>query len=368
MTRHIDTATLRDWLEQDRPVTVLDIRNDEDRSQWAIPGSLHINAYDALRKGEPGPLQTAVLPQDRPVVTVCNAGRMSEKAADVLSERGIDVLSLAGGMKAWSVAWNSAEVPLTDAATRVIQIRRTGKGCLSYLVISNGEAAVIDASLDSDVYANLAAQHGGPIRWVLETHIHADHLSRARQLADEHGARLVLPAQNRARFPFKAISEGEQVLVGAATLTALHTPGHTDESMAYLLNGEVLFSGDTLFVNGVGRPDLHAGADGARARTRALFHSLTRLRALPPQVVVLPAHTGQPVAFDGRPIQARISEIEQWLSRWLVSEDSFIERVTSRIPATPPNFAAIVGLNEAGERTDGDPTELEAGANRCAIS
>ena len=90
MTRHIDTATLRDWLEQDRRVTVLDIASNEDRTQWAIPGSVHINAYEALRKGEPGRLQDAVLPSDRPVVTVCNAGRMSEMAADFLTERGID--------------------------------------------------------------------------------------------------------------------------------------------------------------------------------------------------------------------------------------------------------------------------------------
>jgi glyoxylase-like metal-dependent hydrolase (beta-lactamase superfamily II) len=368
MTRHIDTATLRGWLERQRPVTVLDIRSDEDRGQWAIPGSVHINAYDALRKGEAGPLHDAVLPSDRPVVTVCNAGRMSEKAADVLSQRGIDVLSLTGGMKAWSLAWNSAEVTLTASATRVIQVRRTGKGCLSYLIASNGEAAVIDPSLGSEVYTSLAKQHGGRIRWVVETHLHADHISRARQLAEEHGAQLVLPAQNRARFPFTAISDGDQLRVGAATLTAMHTPGHTDESTAYLLNGEAVFSGDTLFVNGVGRPDLHAGADGARARAGALFRSLTRLRALPPQVLVLPAHTGQPVAFDGRAIQGRLSDIEKWLSEWLVFEDSFIERVTSRIPSTPPNFSTIVGLNEAGEQPEGDPAELEAGANRCAIS
>jgi len=368
MTRHIDTATLRDWLEQNRPVTVLDVRTDEDRGQWAIPGSVHINAYDALRKGEPGLLQDAILPPDPPVVTVCNSGRMSEKAADVLTARGFDVLSLVGGMKAWSLAWNSADVPLTDAATRVSQIRRTGKGCLSYLIVSHGEAAVIDPSLGSEVYTNLAKQQGAEIRCVLDTHIHADHLSRARQLADEHDAQLVLPAQNRARFPFTAMADGDELRIGAATLTAMHTPGHTDESTAFLLNGEVVFSGDTLFVNGVGRPDLHAGVDGARARAGALFHSLNSLRALPPQVLVLPAHTGQPVAFDGRAIHGRISDIDHWLSQWLVSEDSFIEHVTGRIPATPPNFSAIVELNEAGELPEGDPTDLEAGANRCAIS
>lgn len=91
MTRHIDTATLRDWLEQHRPVTVLDIRSDEDRGQWAIPGSLHINAYDALRKGEPGPLQDAILPSGRPVVTVCNAGDFLTFGFSLLEEGCCDV-------------------------------------------------------------------------------------------------------------------------------------------------------------------------------------------------------------------------------------------------------------------------------------
>lgn len=252
MTRHIDTATLRDWLEQDRPVTVLDVRSDEDRGQWAIPGSVHINAYDALRKGEPGLLQDAALPPDRPVVTVCNAGRMSEKAADFLTERGIDVLSLVGGMKAWSMAWNTATVPLADTTTRVIQIRRTGKGCLSYLIVSKDDAAVIDPSVGPEVYMGLAKQLGCRIRWVLETHIHADHLSRARQLAEQSGARLLLPAQDRVRFPFTAVVDGHQIKIGAATLTAMRTPGHTDESTAYLMDGVAVFSADTLFVNGVG--------------------------------------------------------------------------------------------------------------------
>ena len=177
-----------------------------------------------------------------------------------------------------------------------------------------------------------------------------------------------MPAQERARFPFAAVADGHQIKIGAATLTALRTPGHTEESTSYLVDGVAVFSGDTLFINGVGRPDLHAGTDGARARAHMLFQSLNRLRALPPEVLVLPAHTAEPVPFDGVAIQARIGDVEQWLSQWLRSEDSFIERITSRIPATPPNFSKIVGLNEAGREPEGDPTELEAGANRCAIS
>src|SRR5947209_1770468 len=99
MTNQIDADTLREWLEQERPVTVLDIRTDADRAQWAIPGSVHVNAYDALRAGEPGLLAHAALPPGRPVVTVCNLGRVSQTAAELLSGLGADARSLEGGMK-----------------------------------------------------------------------------------------------------------------------------------------------------------------------------------------------------------------------------------------------------------------------------
>src|SRR5688500_15145976 len=108
MATQVEMETLRTWLDRHQPVTVLDIRTNEDHEQWAIPGSIHVNAYDALRAGEPGALAVAALPSDRPVVTVCNAGRVSQTAADVLTARGFDARSLAGGMKAWSLAWNEA--------------------------------------------------------------------------------------------------------------------------------------------------------------------------------------------------------------------------------------------------------------------
>jgi glyoxylase-like metal-dependent hydrolase (beta-lactamase superfamily II)/rhodanese-related sulfurtransferase len=367
MADTIDANTLRDWLESHQPVTVLDVRSDEDRAQWAIPGSLHIDAYAALRAGEPGALASAELPHDRPVVTVCNAGRMSQVAAAVLADRGFDARSLAGGMKAWSLAWNIAEISLSDGAVRVIQLRRTGKGCLSYLVGSGSEAAVIDPSLPADVYVDLAHRRGWSIRHVLETHIHADHLSRARELAGQTGASLVLPMQRRVKFPFTAVTEGDRILVGNSTIAAIHTPGHTAESASFLLNDAAVFTGDTLFTNGVGRPDLHANEEAARERARLLFHSLVRLRELPPPMLVLPAHTSEPIPFDGRPIAGSLGDIGGWLSAWLSSESAFVARVTSQLPPTPPNFVRIVDLNESGDFHDGDPTDLEAGANRCAV-
>ena len=367
MTNTIEADTLRQWLETHQPVTVLDVRSDEDRAQWEIPGSVHINAYAALRVGQPGALAAVPLPLDRPVVTVCNAGHMSQVAATVLAQRGFDVRSLAGGMKAWSLAWNVADVSLPDSAVRLIQVRRTGKGCLSYVIGSDAEAVVVDPSVPADVYLDVARRRGWTIRHVLETHIHADHLSRGRELARETGAALVLPAQQRATFPFTAVGDGVSVAVGSSTLEVRHTPGHTNESTAYILDKAAVFTGDTLFIDGVGRPDLHGDAEAVRQRARDLFQSLSQLRELPPSMVVLPAHASEPIPFDGRPIAATLDEVSAWLSDWIRSEPAFVARVTSHLPPTPPNFLRIVELNEKGEFPSGDPTDLEAGANRCAV-
>ena len=192
-------------------------------------------------------------------------------------------------------------------------------------------------------------------------------MNDAMELARQTGATLRLPAQHRARFTFTPIAEGESIRLGPATLRALATPGHTQESMSYVLNDAAVFTGDTLFTNGVGRPDLHADPDAARHRAHTLFASLTRLQQLPSDLLVLPAHTSEPIAFDGRAVVARLDDVATWLSGWMVSESAFVERLTANLPPTPPNFVRIVELNEAGEFPTGDPTDLEAGANRCAV-
>jgi len=362
----IDVETLRDLLDKDQPVTVLDIRRAEDYSEWLIPGSLHVDAYDALKAGDPDALANADLPLNTPVVTVCNLGKTSAIAAEQLRDRGLEAFSLAGGMKAWSLAWNSAEVPVPGV--RVIQVRRTGKGCLSYVIGCEGEAAVIDASLDPEVYLGLANERGWTISSVLETHVHADHLSRSRKLAELSGATLRLPDQDRASYPFTPVRDEDEVKVGATTIAAMHTPGHTPESTCYLLDGRALFTGDTLFLSGVGRPDLEASREEARARARLLYQSLKKITALRPETLVLPGHTSEPVAFDGKPLSGTLAEVREGVEMLGSSEDAFVETILTRIPPTPPNHHRIVESNEAGMFPEGDPTNLEAGANRCAVS
>jgi glyoxylase-like metal-dependent hydrolase (beta-lactamase superfamily II) len=364
----MDMKTLQEILAQGQPVTVLDIRPADERAEWAIPGSIHIDAYDALKANDPNVLASLVLPGDRPVVTVCGAGATSLVAAQQLRARGLQALSLEGGMRAWSLAWNRAEVPLANSSATVIQVRRTGKGCLSYLIGASGTAAVVDPALEPEIYLDMAHHYGWTITHILETHIHADHLSRALALASQSGASLYLPDQDRVAYPFTAIQDGDELEIGAARLKAIHTPGHTGESTCYLLDGQALFTGDTLFLSGVGRPDLEATADEAARRARWLYRSLQRLLALPPETLVLPGHTSQPVAFDGQAIGASLAEVRRQTEFLQVPEETFVELLLARIPPTPPNHHRIVVLNETGRTFEGDPAELEAGANRCAVS
>jgi glyoxylase-like metal-dependent hydrolase (beta-lactamase superfamily II)/rhodanese-related sulfurtransferase len=363
----IDTETLREWLEQNRPVTVLDVRTATDRGEWAIPGSIHVDAYASLKANDPHALDGVDLPGDTPVVTVCGAGKMSQVAAQQLQARGFSAYSLLGGMQAWSLAWNIAEVPVPGSTARVVQIRRTGKGCLSYLIGADGEAAVIDAAVAPEVYVRLAEQEGWRITAVLDTHIHADHLSRSRALAEQANVTLYLPVQERVAFPFASLRDDDTVRIGTSHLIALHTPGHTLESTCYLLDERLLFTGDTLFLAAVGRPDLEARPEEAQVRAQLLYNSLQRLLTLPQDTLILPGHTSTPIAFDGRPLAGTLADVRAAIPRLQLPKAMFVADVLSRVPPTPPNHQTIVALNEAGAAPPTDPTTLEAGANRCAI-
>ncbi len=365
---YIGVDALRDWLESGRPVTVLDIRPPDQREEWRIPGSLHVEARAAMQPGAPATIAGVPVPPGQPVVAVCAHGRSSVLAVRALRERGIEALSLKGGMQAWSLAWNLAEVGLPGSRARITQVRRTGKGCLSYIVESDGVAAVVDASIDPEVYVRIAEERGFEITHVIDTHIHADHLSRSRALAGRCRAEVLLPEQERATYPFRALADGESLRLGSVEIQALHTPGHTMESASFLVDGRALLPRATLLPGAFGRPDLAASPEQARKRAHLLYATLRKIAKLSPDIWILPCHTSEPIPFDGKPCGARLGDVMREVEMLSAGEDSFVENLLSRIPPNPPNHLEIVRLNERGELPEGDPTELEAGANRCAIS
>jgi glyoxylase-like metal-dependent hydrolase (beta-lactamase superfamily II)/rhodanese-related sulfurtransferase len=362
----ISAETLRDWLEEGKEITVLDVRPQDQREEWSIPGSVYIDAYEKLKQHQTNALAGIKIPGDVPVVTVCAAGKTSKIAADLLKQNGQEVYSLEGGMKAWTLAWNTAV--LKDGELTILQVRRTGKGCLSYIIASEGEAIVIDASVDVEVYLNLAQKNDWKIKYVLDTHLHADHLSRSPALAHTIGVPLYMPEQDKLVFPYNKFRDGDILEFGKFKLKAIHTPGHTMDSTTYIINKKFLFTGDTLFTDGVGRPDLKANQEQAKLRASLLYNSLQKLAGFSNETIVFPGHLSKPIPFDQKIISSPLGEIKRKITSLNLPEEEFVNNLISKIPPTPPNYFKVNEINKKGNIDGVDPKEIEAGANRCAIS
>lgn len=362
----IDTKTLRDWLETEKEVSMIDIRPIQERAEWYIPQSIHINAYDKLKANDDTAFLGLHLDRNIPVVVICTGGKTSLIGAEMLQNLGFDAYSLEGGMRGWSLSWNTAKITFPNF--EIIQLRRTGKGCLSYIVVSNNKAIIVDASLPIEVYEQILEKSSLVLKYVIETHIHADHISRSKQLADKNNVSLFLPYPNKVTFAFETINDKTIFELGNIKIKAIKTPGHTFESTAFLVDEKALLTGDTLFINGVGRPDLKADNDEALEKTKNLYQSLQTLLALNENTIVLPSHTSQPVDFDNKAIQTTIGFVKNNVSMLQLNENDFTNTILQRIPAAPANYLSIVELNLKGDFSTVNPIDLEVGANRCAIS
>ncbi len=212
----------------------------------------------------------------------------------------------------------------------------------------------------------MAERRGWRVTHVLDTHVHADHLSRSRMLAEVAGAEIHMPEGAPVSYPFSPLNEGGEVRIGSARLEAIRTSGHTPESTSYLLDGWALFTGDTLFLSTVGRPDLESSPEGSRGKARSLHASLRRVLGLDGGVLVLPGHTSEPVPFDGKPLAAALSEVRESVPLLSEDEEAFVNKLAGNVSPPPENYERIVSLNRAGAWPEGDPAELESGANRCA--
>jgi glyoxylase-like metal-dependent hydrolase (beta-lactamase superfamily II) len=365
MQSKVSSEKLKTWMENKKNVFILDIRPKEQRQEWYIPGSVHIDAYTRINEGDISVLDDVKFPENVPVVTVCAAGRTSTIAANELRKKGIEAYSLTGGMKEWSTAWNIAT--LFFEKCEVVQFRRTGKGCLSYMIISGNESAIMDASLPIEAYTKVLSDRQLKLRFVLETHIHADHLSRTKQLADKLQIPIYFPKQEKISFKFEPVAHGDILKLANISFKALHTPGHTLESTTYLINDKVAFTGDTLFIDGIGRPDLKTSGEEAIQKAKLLYHSLQNLLELHDNTVVLPGHTSKPVEFNDIPIQAPLSYIKQTVPMLHLSQDEFVKTILERIPPTPSNYLVITESNIDGIYEGINAVDLEAGANRCSV-
>ena len=341
---------------------LLDVREEEEFSSWHINGALNI-PLDQLadRLGE--------IARGRELVLICAVGLRAERGANFLSSVGYRVRVLTGGMQSWGRTYEVVESDLGGVI--VCQVRRRGKGCLSYVVGAGDRAVVIDPSTELDQYQSIAAAHGFTISHVLDTHLHADHLSGARALATKMGATLLLNPADPFEYDFTPIVNDLRIELSASmhlTVSAVSAPGHTEGSTVYQLGSIALFTGDTLFLESVGRPDL---ADFAEPFARSLYRSLHNVvLPLDDDMMIFPAHYGESVHVRfGELVTKRLGELRLSLPALAYDEEDFVHWAISHVTDRPPNYVEIVRFNAGRPRLEfNELRQLELGPNRCAIA
>lgn len=234
------------------------------------------------------------------------------------------------------------------------QLLHEEASCASYVVgcPSKGVAAVIDAQGDVERYLTLAESHGLRITDVMDTHVHADHRSATRELAERTGARLHLGAGAAVGFDFLALNDGEVLEMGNRKMKVIHTPGHTPEHVSLLVDDWFVLTGDTLFVGDVGRVDLAMeDINGAEVeqRARTLHASLQRLLALEDHVEVYPGHYAGSTCgrgMDGKPMST-VGRERRFNEPVILAEDEFVAFQLDNVPPLPEDFKAIKRSNMA---------------------
>lgn len=376
-TSALTAGELAEKLEHREPLFILDVRNAEPYAQWRIEGPGPVPSFNlpyfVFIEDEEGGLDRLPWTQmaGREIVVVCAKGGASDYVAELLRRRGATAQNLTGGMLAWSQLYRFKTVADGDGLT-LLQVQRPGKGCLSYMIGSGGACLVVDAGHQVEVYAGEAARRGWTITHVADTHLHADHLSGGRRLAADVGAEYLLPPQDAldVTFDHRPLPDGAPIEVGGSRVRAmaLHTPGHTPGSTCLRIADKYLLTGDTLFLAGIGRPDLGGQAGHWVENLYDTVHG--RLNALPGDVAVLPGHYEHAAEQDERGIfAARLAALrsDNPLLRLHV-RDEFRSRVLSSMPDQPNHYQAIREINK-GLRAAVDAAEraeLEIGPNRCA--
>ncbi|RID82193.1 MBL fold metallo-hydrolase [Peribacillus asahii] len=355
------------------PLFILDVRNTSDFEDWKVEGAnfTHLNIpYFDLLDGVEEVLPK--LPTDQDILVVCAKEGSSVMVADMLSEAERDVSYLQGGMKAWSEHLEPVRVGDLKDGGEIYQFVRIGKGCLSYMVISDGEAAVIDATRMTDVFLHFAKEKQATIKHVFDTHLHADHISGGRIIAKETGASYWLPPKDAAEvtFDYNKLEGGREVMIGstAISIEALYSPGHTIGSTSFVVDNTYLLSGDILFIDSIGRPDLAGLADDWVGDLRETLYK--RYRALSDELLVLPAHfmTVSELNEDGT-VSEKLGKLFAENHGLNIKDEAVFRSVVSEnLPPQPNAYQQIREVNMGKIIPDEEEQrEMEIGPNRCAV-
>ncbi|MEH6989812.1 MBL fold metallo-hydrolase [Cytobacillus firmus] len=372
---HVKTITVKELTRKilDHEETfILDVRNTDDFDDWKIEGkNVHvINApyFDLLEGVES--IQDK-LPKDQEIFVVCAKGGSSEFVAEQVAEAGFsNVYSIEGGMKAWSEHLEPIKIGDLKQGGSIYQFVRIGKGCLSYLIESNGKGALIDANRMAGPYEDFIRQKEITITHVLDTHLHADHISGGRKLAEKFGADYYLPPKDaeEVQFEYNHIHDADDYQVGDTVIKAVYSPGHTIGSTSFAVDGQYLLTGDILFIDSIGRPDLAGKAGDWVKDLRTTLYK--RYKELTDDLLVLPAHfmISDEMNEDGS-ISEKLGVLYQQNHGLKIdSEEEFRRTVTENLPPQPNSYQQIRETNMGKISPEAEEQrEMEIGPNRCAV-
>lgn len=353
---------------------ILDVRNTDEFDEWKIEGKgieIINEPYFNLLDGVDSIIHK--IPKDEPILVVCAKGGSSEYVGEQLVEAGFEnVYSLEGGMKAWSEHLEPVKIADLPNGGSLYQFIRLGKGCLSYMVASDGEAAVIDAARMIDVYQNFAKKNNLTIKYIFDTHLHADHISGGRALAEAVDATYYLPPKDAAEvtYHYEPLVEGNDVVVGRSKINVhpIYSPGHTIGSTSLIIDDKYLLTGDILFVESIGRPDLAGKAEDWVSDLRDTLYN--KYKNLSEDLIVLPAHFShiREMGEDGA-VKAYLGTLFKVNEGLQVKDDEvFRKMVTENLPPQPNAYQEIRQVN-MGKLTPNidEQREMEIGPNRCAV-
>lgn len=353
---------------------ILDVRNETDFLDWKIEGEsvqvINIPYFDLLDGVDPA---LDKIPEDKTILVVCAKEGSSKFIAEQIAEAGRGPIHyLEGGMKSWSEYLEPVKVADLSGGGELYQFVRIGKGCLSYMVISDGEAAIIDTNRMIDQYESFMEIRGVKLMHTIDTHLHADHISGGRALAQKYGAAYHLPPKDATEvtFDYSKLEEGQDIMVGkeAIVVQPIYSPGHTIGSTSFIVDHRFLLSGDILFVESIGRPDLAGLAEDWVGDLRHTLYS--RYKALSEDLIVLPAHFGKVTELgEGGLVSGRLGDLyKENPGLNIQNEDEFRKTVTQNLPPQPNAYQEIRQTNMGRiQPNDEEQREMEIGPNRCAV-
>jgi glyoxylase-like metal-dependent hydrolase (beta-lactamase superfamily II)/rhodanese-related sulfurtransferase len=374
----IPPEELAERLDRGESLQVLDVRAPDKvaRGHVAFGSELEFHAVPNSQIFRLPDLTGLELDANRPVAVICGHGNSSKQTTAFLRDRGYEAYSVIGGMAAWEAVYVARQLSPTPSLSHVIQFDRIGKGALSYVLVSDGDAVLVDPGRHLARYEALFNDVGATPAAVVDTHLHADYLSGARAAAARwkvpyflHLADAISPYDERpGKLAFQPLSDGDTIVFGRATLRAVHVPGHTLGSIALIADEGIALTGDFLFVQSIGRPDL---AGRAEAWAKLLWESLERVRrSWPGDFLVLPAHySGESERRADRAVAARFDVVAATNTPVAIQDQAtFLQWIADHTTTFPDAYRTIKEVNLGlAEASDADAEILESGPNQCAI-